>query len=61
MPDNRVISVDEAAEALGVSRNTAYEAIKKGQLPHIRVGRRIVVPKLAFERLLEQGNPPKAA
>ncbi len=36
-------TVDEAAEALDISRNSAYEGVKKGQIPAIRVGKRILV------------------
>ena len=60
-PNARVTSVEAAAEMLGVSRNTAYEGIKLGQIPAIRVGRRLVVPLDALERLLERGSAPKAA
>jgi excisionase family DNA binding protein len=43
-----VYSVPECAEALGVGRNTAYAAVKSGQLPSIRIGRRILIPKSAL-------------
>lgn len=45
-------SVAEAAEALGVTPPTVYRAIGRGDLPHLRIGRRIVVPKIALLRLL---------
>lgn len=35
-----------------LSRNTAYERIKDGTLPSIKLGRKILVPADAFERLL---------
>jgi excisionase family DNA binding protein len=53
--NQRTLSVTQAAEKLGVSRNLAYEAIKAGQIPHIRIGRRILVPEAALERLLSGG------
>jgi excisionase family DNA binding protein len=56
MSERDVYSVPEVAARLGVDRNTAYQAIKEGQIPSIRVGHRILVPRAAFERLLEQGN-----
>jgi excisionase family DNA binding protein len=56
MSERDVYSVPEVAARLGVDRNTAYQAIKEGQIPSIRVGHRILVPKAAFERLLEQGK-----
>ncbi len=36
-------TVDEAAEVLGVSRNSAYEGVKEGSIPSTRVGKRILV------------------
>ena len=45
-------SVPEAGEILGYSRNTAYEAAKRGDLPTIRLGKKIRVPKAVVERLL---------
>ncbi len=38
-----LMSVDEAAKFLGVSRNTAYEAVKRGEIPTMRIGRLIKV------------------
>ncbi len=36
-------TVDEAAKVLGVSRNSAYEGVKDGEIPSMRVGKRILV------------------
>ena len=47
-----VLSVTEAAAALGISRAHAYELVARGQLPSLRLGRRIVVPRRGLERLL---------
>ncbi len=46
-------TVPEAGKILGIGRNGAYEAARTGELPTIRLGRRIVVPKAALKRLLE--------
>ncbi len=43
----------EAGQMLGLSRNATYEAAKKGEIPTIRLGGRILVPKAALNRLLE--------
>ena len=45
-------SVDEAAETLKISRNSAYEGVKKGEIPSIRVGKRILVLWGPFMRKL---------
>lgn len=55
------LTVKEAAELLGIGRNTAYEAVKRGEIPSIRIGSRVVVPRAAFERLLACGDSPEAA
>lgn len=49
------ITVPEAAEMLGISRNFAYELVKRGQLPVIRFGKRLLIPRLALEKRLEEG------
>jgi excisionase family DNA binding protein len=46
MSDMRMtLTVEEAAELLGVARGTAYEAARTGQLPIVRIGRRLLVPR----------------
>lgn len=47
------ISVDEAAAMLGISRTSAYEYVRTGQLPAIRMGRRLLVPVKAINNLLD--------
>lgn len=49
-------TVEEAAEILGIGRNSAYEAIRRGEIPALRLGRRLVVPKQALERLLRNND-----
>jgi len=53
--DRLVLTVDEAAYLLNISRGLAYELVARGELPAIRLGRRIVIPRLAMEELL--GTP----
>ena len=45
------ISVPEAGRRLGIGRNTAYEAARQGQLPTLRIGKRLVVPLVALEQM----------
>lgn len=49
-------SIGEAGALLGIGRASAYEAARTGQIPTIRLGRRLVVPRAALERLLN-GEP----
>ena len=57
----KTLTVDETASALGISRNAAYEGVRRGEIPSIRVGRRLLVPRPALERMLEQADEPKDA
>ena len=43
MNTKHVGTVEEAAEVLQISRNKAYEAAREGQIPSIRVGRKVLV------------------
>lgn len=48
-----VYTVTQTATLLGISRTHAYELVARGELAHLRLGRRIVVPRHALERLLD--------
>jgi excisionase family DNA binding protein len=45
------VSVDEAAARLGCERKTIYGAIRAGEIPHIRIGRRLLIPIGFFDKL----------
>jgi excisionase family DNA binding protein len=47
-----VLTVDEAAYLLNISRTLAYELIARGELPALRLGRRIVIPRVTLEKLV---------
>jgi excisionase family DNA binding protein len=49
----QTLTVEEAGVLLGVGRNSAFKAARLGQIPTIRVGRRLLVPRAAFQRLLD--------
>jgi excisionase family DNA binding protein len=51
-PKRLTITVDEAAQKLGICRNAAYAAVKSGELPSIKIGRRVLVPLVALEKML---------
>jgi excisionase family DNA binding protein len=52
-PERRTISVEEAGRILGVSRGAAYAYAKEGSLPTIRLGKRLLVPKSALDKMLQ--------
>ena len=51
--ERRVWTVSEAARLLGISRAHAYELVARRELPHLRLGRRIVIPRQALDELLD--------
>ena len=53
------LTVAEAATVLGVSRRLVYDAVARGELRAITIGRRLVIPRAALEQLL--GQPLEAA
>jgi excisionase family DNA binding protein len=58
-PQRLTISVPEAGRRLGIGRNHAYECARRGELPVIRLGHKLVVPLAALERMLAiQASPP---
>jgi excisionase family DNA binding protein len=46
------LRIEDEAEALGISRAFAYEAVSRREIPSIRSGRRILIPKVGRERML---------
>jgi excisionase family DNA binding protein len=54
LTDSRlVVTIAEAAKLLGISRSFAYELVKRGELPVVRLGGRQLVPKESLSRLME--------
>ena len=47
-----LLTVTETARHLRISRNLCYELVAQGRLPHVRLGRRILVPRHALEQWL---------
>ncbi len=50
------LTVSETARLLGISRGLAYEMVRTGELPSVRFGKRVLIPRRALEKLLEQGQ-----
>jgi excisionase family DNA binding protein len=53
----RTRTIPEAGMILGISRNSAYEAARTGEIQTIRVGKRLLVPNAALEALLGEPLP----
>lgn len=54
MAEPLTYTVAQAAELLGISRWSYYEAVKRDELPYRKVGRRIVVPKIELDVWVNQ-------
>ena len=55
------LTVMQTAKLLQISRNLAYEAVRTGQIPSIKVSKRILVPRAQLMKLLGEGKvaPPR--
>jgi excisionase family DNA binding protein len=59
MPDpgsKPTLTVDEVSSIIGCSRSSAYEAVRRGELPSLRIGRRLLIPTARLREMLT-GNP----
>jgi len=55
------LTVEEAGRKVGLGRGAAYSAVRRGEIPSVRLGNRIVVPKEALERWLAEIRPKSVA
>jgi excisionase family DNA binding protein len=55
--DQRLVyEVPEAGAMLGLTRNASYDAAKRGDIPTLRFGKLLRVPKAAFHKMLQAGS-----
>jgi excisionase family DNA binding protein len=52
--DRLTLTVEEAAARLGISRTLAYELVRQGKIPSLRLGRRRLVPVHALDLMLHE-------
>lgn len=50
------LNPEQAFRVLGIGRSGGYAAIRRGEIPSIRIGRRILIPTIALEDLLAQSR-----
>jgi excisionase family DNA binding protein len=63
MDERLVLTVSEAASVLRLSGAFTYELVARGQLPSVRFGRRIMIPRAGIQRILDDSRatlPPSA-
>ena len=54
-------TIPEAAQLLGISARHAFTSARRGDIPILRIGHRMVVPKAALEAMLAGAGPKFAA
>jgi excisionase family DNA binding protein len=59
--ESLTLTVEETAKLLGISRNTAYSLVAQGTIPSLRLGKRLVIPRMQLERLLAGQQSKEAA
>lgn len=47
------LTVEQTAKVLGIGRSTAYELVRAGDIPSLRLGRRLVIPAAALADALD--------
>jgi hypothetical protein len=60
METAKTMSVPEAGRRyFDLGRNASYDAVKRGEIPVIKIGSRLRVPVSALDRMLEEAAAPK--
>jgi excisionase family DNA binding protein len=54
----KVLTVEEAAKVLRIGRSSAYAGVRSGEIPSIRIGGSLRIPRAALDRLLDQPDKP---
>ncbi len=56
--DPDVYSIDQVADRMGIAHSTALDHIRRGIFPFpvLQLGKRMVVSRAAYERILQQGQ-----
>jgi excisionase family DNA binding protein len=58
--ERQVFTVAETAQILGIGRNSAYEAVRRGDIRSVRIGKRLIVPRAEICRILGEVTPAVA-
>ena len=55
MADNDclTLTVEQAGKLLGISRAHAYDLARTGEIPSVKLGKRVVIPRRALERFID--------
>ncbi len=55
--ERATLTVEETAKFLGIGRQLAYDRVKTGEIPAIKIGRRLLVSRAALEKMLREPQP----
>ena len=58
--ESPVMTVEEAGVLLRLSRGSAYEAARRGDIPVVKIGRRLLVPRARLMAMLEGAGDGEA-
>ncbi len=54
------LTIEETARLLGIGRQLAYDRVKAGEIPVLKIGRRLLVPRIALEKMLQEPKTPNS-
>jgi excisionase family DNA binding protein len=54
MEQSLTLSVRDAAVLSGIGRDALYRLVQDGQIPHLKIGRRVLIPRAALEKWLNE-------
>ena len=54
--EKKTMTITEAAKVLGIGRNNAYAAARNGDIPTIKIGKRILVPTAPLKKMLGEAD-----
>ena len=54
------LTIEETARLLGIGRQLAYDRVKAGEIPVLKIGRRLLVPRIALEKMLQGPKTPNS-
>lgn len=53
LKQNDILSVKQAAQYLGIGLNSAYRLVHRKDFPSVKIGKRIIIPKVHLDRWIE--------
>ena len=59
--ESPTMTVEDLAELLQCGRTATYDAVRRGEIPSFKVGRRFIIPTAAVRRQLALDDPKEAS